>query len=632
MGKKIIKSFIERAPLILILLSIGAIIFGGIGLSRWDYSIRGLAVAIPMIISAIFLKYLISAREDPFNNDGIHLANNFISPKTFFIIYIVSCLFLLLKLPREMYFAIIIGLFLILTIQIVFINYNIYSILSGIMLTMINIIYGVTLYYPFYFSTTDISRHIYWAKVTLLSGHVIPLDLDPGYSAFPLYHIFIAECSNIFNLPIQQTLFLVTGPLFVLIVLFLYSIFYYFSENTQVALLGCVFFSLYEVVYAKGIEMVTSPTAFVGYCMLIYAMLKIGGRHDQRFIFQSISLVFSLFIILVHQVSIFLIVALLVIFILSEILVGKNKIFANYFILFIISVLFGYWSYSASTFFNQVLTPRLNPNVFSFADSPSVMSAPIIDRNMVAFISLYDKIDISILITFAITGVIFMIWRQKPKYLAVLGIFLLFTLPLYLPNPFTTYSIFSDLFRLDRFLILMSPFMTFAMAYGFVLTYKFFNGRFKSKSVLSCICISIVGIFIVTSLSGVILSDPGDRRYFDTQEIEGFSFVFNNISYGLDLKSDYFTVRFFPYKYFSLTDALHLPHYNIQLLKGFDKPADGNGYSIVREKTFEEGGLYIEPTSGLYLYRPDLQNRLEMRKFISEKNKVYYNSHVTIVN
>ena len=237
---------------------------------------------------------------------------------------------------------------------------------------MINIIYGVTFYYPFYFSTTDISRHIYWAKVTLLSGHVIPLDLDPGYSAFPLFHILIAECSSILNLPIQQTLFLVTGPIFVLTVLFIYKILEHISKNTQIALLGCLFFSLYEVVYAKGIEMVTSPTAFVGYCILIYLMLKIGERNDQRLLFQSLALVVSLFVILVHQVSIFLIVALLLIFIVSEIIIGKHKVFKNYFMFLIITVLFGYWCYSASTFFYQVLAPRLNPDVVSLADSPSV--------------------------------------------------------------------------------------------------------------------------------------------------------------------------------------------------------------------------------------------------------------------
>ena len=632
MDEKTIKRFIERAPLILILLSIGGILAGGIGLSRWDYSIRGLAVAIPMIISAISIKYLISAREDPLNNTGMHLANNSLWVKTFFTAYIISLVFLILKLPRELYLIIIVALFLILAIQIIFMGCNLYFVLSGIVLTMINIIYGVTFYYPYYFSTTDISRHVYWAKVTLLSGHVIPLDLDPGYSAFPLYHILIAECSSIFNLPIQQTLFLATGPIFVLTVLVIYKILERISKNGQVALLGVLFFSLYEVVYAKGIEMVTSPTAFVGYCILIFLMLKVGGRHDQRLRFQSLALVVTLFIILVHQVSIFLIVALLVVFITSEIIVGKHKIFKNYFMFLIITVLFGYWSYSASTFFYIVLAPRLNPDVVSLTDSPLVVSTPMVDRNMVAFLSLFDKIDISILITFAITGIFFMIWRQRPKYLAVLGIFLLITLPLYLPNPFTTYSIFSNLFRLDRFLILMSPFMTFAMAYGFILTYKFLNGRFKSKSLLACIYICIVGIFIVTSLSGVILSDPEDRRYFNTPELEGFSFVFDSIPYGSDLNADYSTVRFFPFKYFSLTDVLHLPYYNSLMMEGFEGSSDGNGYYIVREKMFEEGGLYIEPTLGLDLYRPNPQNRLILKGFISGTDKIYYNSFVTIVN
>ena len=251
---------------------------------------------------------------------------------------------------------------------------------------------------------------------------------------------------------------------------------------------------------------------------------------------------------------------------------------------------------------------------------------------MVAFLSLFDKIDIGILITFAITGMVFMIWRQKPKYLPVLGVFLLITLPLYLPNPFTTYSIFSDLFRLDRFLILVGPFITFAMAYGFILTYRFLNGRSTSKAVLAWIYLCIVGVFVVTSLSGVVLSDPGDRRYFDIQELEGFSFVFDSIPYGSDLNADYSTSRFFPFGYFSLTDALQLPYYNSQMIEGFDGSSDQNGYFIVREKMFEEGGLYIEPTLGLSLYQPNPENRLIMKEFISETDKIYYNSYLAIVH
>ena len=427
MDNQFIKNVAAHAPIILISLSIGGLLFGGVVLSRWDYSIRGLAIAVPFIISAILLRFLFSANEEVRDIQVRSNINHFQINSIFIVIYLVSLASLMGRIAKEWYLITVILLYITIFFKVFFTRFNINIVLCGIVLTMANIIYGVTFYYPLYFRSTDVMGHIFLAKVTYLSGHIIPLDLEPAYSSFPLYHIFIAECSNILNLPIQETLFLITCPIFVLTVLFVYKIFSTLSHDPKVSALGCIFFSMSGVVLTRGIEMVTSVTAFVGFCILIYLIVKAAGRIEQRRVFQGLAIILSLFIILVHQVSVFLIVALIVTLILSEIIINSKKIFSNYFIFLILAILSGYWIYSATVFTFQVLSPRLNPDVLNLDVKQTFLSDPALSKNIIAFLFLYNNISISILAVFVVTGIIYMIWRQKPKYLAVIGMFLLFT-------------------------------------------------------------------------------------------------------------------------------------------------------------------------------------------------------------
>ena len=508
---------------------------------------------------------------------------------------------------------------------------NINQLICEIVLTGANVIYGITFSYPLYFRTTDVVTHFFYSSVIFLSGHSIPLDLDPSYSSFPLYHILIAESKKIINLPLQETLFLITCPIFLLAILFAYKIFYLVSGNKQVSILGCLFFSMSSIVLNRGIEMTPSVAAAVGFVILVYLLVKAGGRRvEQRQTFLGLAIIVSLMIILVHQVSIFMIVALLAVFILSENINGCNKYFSNYYFLALIGTLTSaYWIYYSPRFLNQIIRDRVE-NINLEARHVE-LSNPLIDPTSAALIFVHDNIFLSLVTVFAVTGIFYMVWRQKPKYLAVVGIFLLFTLALYLPTPLSTLNFFSSLLRVDRFLILLSPFMAFAMSYGYILIFNVSKKYIKKKFLLESIFIFIVLVFLVFSIPSVILTESSETRsFFSAEELDGFGFVVNNVPYGSTLVSDYHSVRFFVQRFFSLTDELHLPYFDSRMLEKFDDSPSAGGYSIIREKMFNDYSLPIGSINALYTYYPTKDNRITLSYYLEKIDKIYDSGIISI--
>ncbi len=140
------------------------------------------------------------------------------------------------------YFIFILVLYLSVFLQIFSENVNPSLILAETFLIMINLIYSVTLNYDFYFGTTDILPHVFLSELTAISGHIIPASLS-DYSYFPLYHILIAEASELLNISAKTSLFVVTAPIYAVTVVFLYYLFNYITNNRQISLLSCVLFS-----------------------------------------------------------------------------------------------------------------------------------------------------------------------------------------------------------------------------------------------------------------------------------------------------------------------------------------------------------------------------------------------------
>ncbi len=633
MRNRYLKDFARILPVLLILISIAGLFIGGIILDRWDYSVRGLIVAIPAIIASIVLLYMFQRPIDGDEGAPLVLFSIKNAPYLLFILlYLMSVIVLLAGVNRLLYFIVIASLYLTIFVQIFSQKISSNVIILEIVSVMTNVIYGTTLVYPLFFRTTDVLGHITASTVTFLSGHTVPVDLTVSYATFPLFHIYNAVFSNVLGLSAEDAHFIVMCLAYVIVVLFLYKIFTILSANEQVSLLACLCFSVTPIVLLEGIMMVTRTTAFVGFVILLY--LIFAAKERGTIAFNILIILSATFIMLVHQVSIAQIVLLIALLMGCEHLLGEKRYFSTYLMLFITISFSAYWVFTSEAFLEWLVGPRIDLDYSDFGEKHQILTDPSLDQMQVALSFLQNQMDMGIFLLFALVGIGYILYRQKPQYLPVIALFSLFALLLYAPNPLFTSQTIASVYRIDRFWILLAPFMTFVMAFGIHYLTKLSQRYTKSRLSSSLIAI-LFASFVILSLQNPILDITSNekRLYFTDGELHGYDYVTEKIPYGTELYSDYHTTRYFHLDYFSLTEELGLPYYKSNMLKSMNWSPQDDQYIIFRESKFEDWSIHFQDTGGegKVNYVSNEENKRDVKQFYNVNNNIYSNDQISVI-
>ncbi|KKG29100.1 hypothetical protein DU52_01540 [Methanosarcina mazei] len=615
-------------PYLIVIAILIGFLFAGI-MGRLDFAIRGLVIAVPAVISAKILRGIYKNKIE-FENISISFG---LTQKQliylFFTVYFSSLSIIFISSTRTWLYLIVISLlYFIILIQVFSTDFNPNFILLQNILCMLNLIYSVTLKYPLYFGGTDILPHIFMSQVTYISGHTIPQELSVGYANFPLFHILISQASYMLGLDISTSYFLLCAPVFSLSSLFIYSFLVKIIENVKLSLLTVILYSNLSVVIYYGMYVITRNLAFIGFLVLLY----IVSKSKNNMVFRFFGIIFTLFIILVHQVSTPQILAVILLLSMSEKFIAHctnlNKKYWSSSYIFLFVVLFlGYWFYLAYSFTSTVLATRFD----SVVNDAVQIKGSVIAGN--EWIFLYNNIDTSIITFFIVIGIGATLWKYGKNYSAVFSFASLLFLPLYLPNPLQTLWQTMTLFRFDRFMLLISPFIAFSMASGVFFLYAFLRMKHIKCLHISLLILTLLMVFIVPSL---FFNNPEvglntDRKYFTYEELTGFNYVLNYIPYGSNLYSDYYTERYFCHKKFKESDELGLPYYNSQTIRSMDAISIHDGYFILKNKAFLERGLNLGGVdSKFYLTKYDLSEWNKLNLELNKKNKIYYSSCVSI--
>jgi hypothetical protein len=620
------KKFAISLPyFIVITILTGFLIAGMIG--RLDFAIRGLIIAVPSIASAKIL-HLMYKNENELEN--VNFSFGFTQKQLtylFFITYFLSLSVVFISSTRTwLYLFLVSLLYLIILLQIFSINFNYKLVLLQNILCMLNSIYSATLKYPLYFGGTDIFAHIFMSQVTYISGHTIPEELSLSYANFPLFHILISQTSYLLGLNIGTSYFLISAPVFTLSILFIYLLFVNTTKNIRLSLLTVVLFSNLSIVIYHGMYLITRVAAFIGFLALLYIISKKKNNTNFRFI----GIIFTVFIILVHQVSspqIFVIILLLII---SEKFIVystnlKEKYWGSTYI-FLFTVLFlGYWFYLAHSFTSMVLKTRFD----SVTNVPVRIEGSVVSGN--EWIFLYNNIDTIIITFFILIGIGVTFWKYGKTYSAVFASASLLFLPLYLPNPMQTLWQTMTLFNFNRFMLLVSPFIAFSVASGVLFFYSFLRIRHIKSLHISLLISTLLMIFIFSSLifNNPEASSSDDRRYFTYEELSGFKYILNYIPNDSTLYSDYYTKRYFCYTKFNESDKLGLPYYTSQTIRSMDTIRVHDSYFILNNKAFFERGLNLDANSKFYLAKNNLSEWDILNSELNKKNKIYCSSYMS---
>jgi hypothetical protein len=607
-------------------------------IGKFGYALRGLFTGIPAIISCLFVLFIYKKDVSLHDIDVLPSLNTKSLTYLFGIFYICSLIVLMLSPgDRPLYYFIFISMmYLSVFLQIFSKNVSPSLILAESFLIMINLIYSVTLNYDFFFGTTDILPHIFLSEITALSGQIIPASLS-DYAYFPLYHILIAEASELLNTGIKTSLFLITAPIYAITIIFLYYLFNFITNNRQISLLSVVLFSASSIVLYYGANVITRTMAFVMFVILLYLIYSVNFKKDILSL-KILSVIVVIFLTLVHNVSLPQIVLLLVLLFASEYIIGYGSYISKPFFILLNVTFVAYWFFLAYLFVQRSLTPRLQSQ---FWDSIVLTAggAVAIQENLISLIGLLDK---SIFLFFALIGIGFLLKNYKKNYASVLGLFAFFTLIFYVPNPLNTIWQFKVLFRVDRFMLLVSPFMAFVMGYGIYVFWNYMS-KYAPKKLNSFFVIFLlfsVFVFVSTIFSigdSSFLGQNAEHEYFTAEELSGFDHFLNYSSAGSSIYTDYHTSRFFYLPLTPQTSAdIKLEPYHDYRIGNVSNIPQYKGYIVLRTGEFLRSGLYFGSEEGTvketpnYFYQGLPENKLELESNLAGLGKVYSNPSTDI--
>lgn len=608
-------------------------------LDRPDFAIRGLIYFIPGILVAIILfKFYKKGGKVPETLIMMQANRKFLQI-LFVSLFAVSILALYFSSYRPWYyFLAITGLFCIIFLQIFSDTLKPSLILFEISCVMGNLIFGVQLKYPLYFGYTDIIPHLYLAKIISLSGHLIPTDLDYTYAWFPLYHIFIAIGTNLFGADEKVAFILLTSLSFIVLVWVLYLLSIQIFKNNQTSLLMCLIFSITPVVVTYSTYVVTRTMAFIGFVFfLLVAYTQIQSQKWRSYF--ALIILFSLYLILVHQVSILQILVLLIILIIFELVINDYFVFKTKILTVIIVTFSVYWLYTSF---------QLIDSIFSLTESvgtPGVSTLKSQDAGL-EYIFLENNIATAFTIFFVILGIAYIFYAYKSKYPSVIGLFVLCTIPFFFPSPFTASRLAMVTFRTDRFTLLISPFFAFAIALGFLFAlYTFYDNKTIRKIALvfgmlifSFLCFS--AITVDNASDSLDLFSNQSRLYFTEPEIHAFAFIPQFVEYNSTISSDSSAIRMFePVKFFSGTKALNLPSFDTgYAFYSGDAFTLNTRIFILRNQELERSGLDFQSRnvnlqSDWYgeTYKPTQDTLLKFSDLTYRSQKIYDNQKVSIL-
>ncbi|MCO5383119.1 MAG: hypothetical protein NHB15_14445 [Methanosarcina barkeri] len=385
-----------------------------------------------------------------------------------------------------------------------------------------------------------------------------------------------------------------------------------------------------SVVLYYGANVITRTMAFIMFIVLLYLIYSVNFNKN-KISLKILSVIVAVFLTLVHNVSLPQLVLLLILLFVSEYIIGDGSYISKPFFILLNVTFIAYWFFIAYMFVQRSLAPRLQSQ---FWDSIVLTAggAEVLQESLINLIGLLDK---SIFLFFALIGIGFLLKNYKNNYASVFGLFALLTLIFYIPNPLNTIWQFKVLFRVDRFMLFVSPFMAFIMGYGLYVFWnyvtKYSSKKFNSAFLVILLFSTFVFVSSVFSIGDSdFLGHEAKNEYFTSEELSGFEHVFNYVPANSSIYTDYYSSRFFYLPVIPANSAqLNISSYDNYRIGDVNKLPQYNGYIMLRTKEFLKNGLYfgseestLRDTSN-YFYQGLPENKLELESNLAVLDKVY---------
>jgi hypothetical protein len=464
------------------------------------------------------------------------------------------------------------------------------------------------------------------AESISLTGQVPTGQPFASYASFPLYHILSSSISAVLSVENQTAIFL-TFPIIISTVL---VIVYYLVSGTTgdpaAAGMSMLVLSLLPAFVYYGGYAITRMMAFVGFMFMTYSAIRCNTTNERSYLI--LFLLFVVYTILVHQVSILQLSVIIFLFYISGALLSEKQYFDRLLAGFILLITATYWLWAAPGFTSTVISIGIAALV-DLTGSTGGSAAPAVDSVSSLETPLFELIRnrtyISLSATLLFLGTLYMIEQYKSYRIRVLGVVTLFLIPLFIPSPVMLLA--PDQLNIRRYSLYIAPFIAIAIGYGLV-----YIRSLNSRYTISQVSIYIVfGIFCLLTLlmvtSPTVTYDTSfnnnDRHYFVESEVSGIDHTTSYLPVNSKIQLDSDTGRYFSKYHNRLrqganqqTDLKDLDTVEAQYTKNI--LVDSN-YFLFRRQKFSDGQLRLGTREGEYISQSAYSNELRTKEFQSNQ-------------
>lgn len=543
------------------------------------------------------------------NPDQHRLNERFLSTRTlnalvatYFIVFSVSVLILYNYEVRPiLYYALVATAAAVIFLEIVLsaaTRWQAVTILFQTAFLSLNVIWGVTLKYYYFFGRTDVFPHVQLTQSVIDGGHIAP-GIFQEYTGFPAWHILSSYLSLISSgaLPVYKVMFIISGIASCAILVSMYALALKAFKDQRVALLTSLITSFFTAYILYGLYSI--PRSIEPLFEIFLFILLFYRMDSQKWV---LVLLVTQMIISLHTVSVVFIFAILLgLYLARRFFLDKKEqadgsFLSARFLAVVLAMVAVYWYGPGrivldAVLANVVATPPTGLQTTSIATVPMN--------------ELFNYLQYSLLLFALLVG--FVVASNSLKYPAMAKVFGLAALGLVavsFPGPALLINKLSALFYLDRFEEYAYPVLALITAVGVVALFR--NTR---KYVRAGICIFFVALLLFAVSNDFVASDnPLVKREFFTYyltngEVAAFDHV-PVITNGTVL-SDYVTTKyFFCSSYKSKADILQVDGSGTQ----FFRNTSGD---LLLIRTGELNGRPLRlfnQTSGAYKAKPSWQS------------------------
>ncbi len=594
----ICKFVIYALPLIGILCLLGTVVLG-----QFNLSILAIYLVIPVVLAPIvYYKYYRAQAYNITKSDEVFK----LLVLGFLAFFIVSIILIKTSPVRPLsYYAVIAIASVFILLEIVLFNVTagkLMVIFTQIAMFVLNIIWGVTLDYYYFFGRTDVLAHAWFTENLLSQGHVT--EVFGVYEAFPFWHILISAAYSITGVDflVARMMFIVSGLVYAITPVAIYLVATKIIGNKKIALITSLFVSFQTFFIFDGMYSIARSIVLILMVSLILLLLE-SNNSKLKF---SLAIFLTLGIILYHTISIvFVLLILLVLYVLQNIFIKPKAmrfLTAKYFAISVAMVAL-YWGLAA----NNMLQALYQSLIFPAPQGPvtsSIVNTPVNElANYLQYIPM---------LLFIIVGIIYILrskhFNDTSRNFALAT--LLF-IPLIYPGPVLLLNTLSMNFNIDRFHEYGFLFVGMTAAIGFAGI--FFRAGKYGKACL----VALFAILVVLSISNdfVASDNPLVKRPFFTyylteSEVAGIDHIANATPPSGYLLGDYIIKRFLDFS--PEADAGQL----IETGQNKLPKSSADDILVVRERELDQRPLDIyQLDQGNYKLSPGFGNDKRLRYY-----------------